>query len=84
MKENKKGKLQAIPPQTIWAVQGLFNLEQVGSDFLLECGLPRNEIRCLTIKDQGIPFIPQTPSTNHEDFHKERVRKDPLIVISFW
>jgi hypothetical protein len=50
MKENKKGKLQAIPPQTIWAVQGLFNLEQVGSDFLLECGLPRMKLGALLSK----------------------------------
>jgi hypothetical protein len=63
-------------------MQGAFDSDHVSKNFLLERKLPSGETRGLVTEDEPIPFIPNAPSSNHKNFHEERVRKGLFVQVN--
>jgi hypothetical protein len=48
---------------------------------ILEGHLPGRQTRGLMVEDEAISLLPNDPSTNHEDFHKEGLRESRLSNV---
>jgi hypothetical protein len=44
-------------------------------NILLELSLPRDQARSLPVEDERIPFVPNAPGANHNNFHEQGLTK---------
>jgi len=56
-------------------MEGWLDPAEVFNNFFLESSLPRRQAWSFPIKDKGIPLIPNTPGSNHNNFHEVRMHE---------
>jgi hypothetical protein len=80
-KAQAKIKLNGLQPSNNGLIKRAFDSYHVPKNLLLEVHLPGSKTWRLAAKEQTISFFPDAPSSNHENFPKERVREDLFSKI---